>query len=844
MTFLRKHRTALAALAVYNLVFFFPVVFMGRVLSPNDILYNYSPWSSANPPAAPPAQNQLLNDIPTGYFTLMALAKSDPDAFHWNPYIGAGIPGFGSAAAAIVCPLVLLPLVLVPLTWIYTALAFVKLNLAFLFAYLWLREERLGKGGAALGAVVIAGAGAYAVRWLWQITNATVLYPALLWILRRTFNGRPVPVALTAVIAFSYAVAGFPAAMAYGAWAVLLWALALDGGIHRRRPGQDPAGTLARRLARPLAGLVIGVLLAVPLVVPFVQFVQRTGYLEVRKSMSLAATYPASQWMAFVRPDRLGNPADRYWLGDRSLGVLNNYVELTVYVGLVTIPLVLLGLFRRRLRGRWFWGALGAVILAAMFGAPGIAHALAGVPGLEFSPLARLALLLPVPVGYLAAAAPLRRGWLFTGAAMIVAFDLASFAGRFHPYLEPDRARVPSTPMTEFLRNEPRPFRVAPFFDYLWPNTSELVRVEDVRSHFGSEAKYRRLLLRVDPTAWSGTSTVLLLNSLKFDFNDPLTRLLGIRWYIEHRPIDIVKWTIFGATVPGVRQTSPAPLPLPPGATMERTVQVGAEPFWSIELPVGVDPEEGTRGRLDVTLLRGESTVWSRSFAASELRALGKIYVPLRPYARPGDPVRLRLRSTGLRCTLVEGENSAPGEARFFYGRVTTPLMFDRELPDGRLFRNLGELPRFRPVTRLRILGDDEFLARRDIDFEHEAVITQGGFTVPPRYAGTDARVSLDSYASDEQRLTTTASGEFFLASSEKLTPELAVTIDGRPVRPVEVDMLFAGVPVPAGRHEVVFTRRIARGWWWTAWLGGALLAVAVLVDVARGKRRPPASAQ
>ena len=40
--FLRRHRTALIALAVYNFVFFFPVAFMGRVVSPNDVFLNFS----------------------------------------------------------------------------------------------------------------------------------------------------------------------------------------------------------------------------------------------------------------------------------------------------------------------------------------------------------------------------------------------------------------------------------------------------------------------------------------------------------------------------------------------------------------------------------------------------------------------------------------------------------------------------------------------------------------------------------------------------------------------------------------------------------------------------------
>jgi len=78
------------------------------------------------------------------------------------------------------------------------------------------------------------------------------------------------------------------------------------------------------------------------------------------------------------------------------------------------------------------------------------------------------------------------------------------------------------------------------------------------------------------------------------------------------------------------------------------------------------------------------------------------------------------------------------------------------------------------------------------------------------------------------------AAGPAFLASSEKLTPELRVTIDGRDVAPEQINMLFAGVPVPAGTHDVIFSRRIGRGWWWIAAV--ALIAAIALsiIDVAR----------
>ena len=864
---LRKHRTALIALAVANFVFFFPVLFMDRVVSPNDVFLNFSPWNMGKPLDVTGAQNSLMNDPPTAYYTFMALVREDLRAtFHWNPTIGSGVPGFGTTAGGTLTPFSIHAL-FAPLTWFYTLMAFLKLNVAYLFAYLWLREERLGRRGAAMGALVFALAGVYTVRWLWQITNATALYPALLWVLRRSLRGRPTPILVVVLIAFSYGMSSFPAAIAYGAWITLAYGLYLVVakflgaaflGVPRSSSGSSEAESLlseeSRRNAelrgteelrgtpRPAAtdelrgalwpflsaalGVLIAALITLPMLVPFVQFIGRSGYLEIRKDVSLGAVFPLAHFESFIRPDRLGNPAYKNWTGNPALGVLNNYVETTVYLGLLTIPLALLGLFNRRARRRWFWLGVAVLILACMFGAPLIAPFFATLPGFKYSALSRLGLLLPLPVAYLVAAARLRRQLVYDAVAILIAFDLALFAGRFHPYLTQEQAQVAITPTIAYLQSQKAPFRIAPMMDYLWPNAAELVRLEDVRSHFSSEGAYRKMLQRIDPSSWSGQSTVITFFSPKYNFDDPLNALLGIRYFIEHKYIDIIKWGIFKATLPGVKETGT--IRFKSGAAFERVIRIDAEPFWSIELPVEID--EGTGG-LEVSLLKNGASVWSRTFLREEANVMNKVYIPLRPFARRGESVTLHVRANGVQGYLLQAEN----KSSIFYGRVTTPIMFERELPEGRIFRNLAELPRFRPVSRVRKMDEAQFLAARDVDFEHEAVITDDPVMLadlPP----ANARATLTRYASHEQRITTTSDAPFFLASSEKLTPELAVTIDGRPARPVETDLLFAGVTVPAGRHEVVFTRRVGRGWWWTAILGGVLLLVAIFVE--RKKRR------
>jgi len=830
--FLKKHRTALIALAVYNFVLFFPVAFLGRVVSPNDIFFNYHPWALTEEAEHTSAQNSLLNDPATAYLTLMSLAKDDWRTFHWNPYIGAGIPGFGSSAAAILSPFILIPVLLLPLAFSYTAIIFLKLNAAFVFSYLWLREERMGKRGAAIGAIVLAGSAVFSVRWLWQITNATALYPALLWIVARLFNGKRNAIALTALVALAYALAGFPSAMAYGAWVVAAWATVKAIAALRR-------GTLPwRGIAAGAVAVTIALLVAIPSLVPFVQFLGRSGYLEARSTVADEGVFPVSHFRAFIEPDVYGNPAYKNWSGDPRLGTLNNYVGATIYLGLAALVLGLMGLFNRRARGRWFWLVLAVVLIAAAWGVPHIAPAIASLPGVKYSAVARITLLLPLPAAFLAAAGTsllarlLRRArWrdLVIGAVAIAAsFDLALVAGRFHPYLEPAQALLPETETVSFFNAQEKPFRIAPFFDYLWPNSAELVRVEDVRSHFGSEADYRRMLLRVDPTAWGGTSTVITFNSLQYRFDDPFANLLGIRWYVEHTVIDIVKWKIFEATVPAVSEDGA--LPFGPDTTFEKSISVDAEPFWSIELPITIEKELARDARVEVELLKDGVVRWARAFTRQDADVMNKVYIPLRPYARLGETVTLRVRCIDVQGRLAKGAWGDANGAPIYYGRVTTPLIFDRQLRDGRLFRNLAELPRFRAVSKLRKLNFDEFLATRDIDFETEAVITDDP-VLPPSVSGNDARVRLASYAPDQQRIVTEASAPFYLASSEKLTPELRVTIDGAEVEPIETDGIFAGVVVPAGRHEVVYSRRIARGWWWAAALGLILLVAAAVWD-------------
>lgn len=835
--FARKHRFALAALLAYHVVLFFPTLFMGRVLSTNDVFYHYEPWTTAR---AIEAQNPTLDAASTGILTVLSLVKNEPAALHWNPYIGSGIPGF--ASSVVLSPFMLVPALLLPLLLLYTGIIVAKINFAFVFAYLWLREERMGKGSAALGATVFAAAGIYSVWWLLHPTNATVLYPAFLYLAARISGGRRVSILTTAVVALFAIMAGFPAMIAYGAWVTILY---FAFRLIRRR-------TLPlRQIGRAAIAVALAALIASPFVSSFVSFLERTGYLEARATTAAQHVYPLDHFASFVSPFRLGDPAAHLWTGDARLGYSNDFVEATVYLGLLTLPLMLAGLFRRRATSRWFFLAATAVVLLVIFGPLEVRELAGRIPGLRYSPLTRLRVLLPIGASYLAAAGlasigsawrrtPLRKFlWLPVGVAVLfTSLDLSLFAARFYPYLTPDVATPPASETIDFLKSQAPPFRVAPFFTYAYPNTAELLRFEDVRSHFSSEASYRKLMLRVDPGAWD-SPTVILFNSLKTRLADPLFGFMNVRYFVEQKNIDIVRWSIFEHTKLDVANRGA--LPLNPGNVLRRTIVVGSDPFYALELTASAPSGASAASTLVVSFVRPETgeIVFRRDLTVEELQRFNKVYLPVSRFASPDNALELVVESRGMKATLIRSD-APPGESPLFYGRVTWPIVLTHELPDGRIFENLAELPRYYAVWSLATMADEAFLKNDAMDLAHTAAIDRPSDfakrlgAVPPTMRRAKFRIA--HYGVADQAIDTDAPAPFLMATSEKLNPELRVFVDGKRVEPLKINTMFAGVPVDAGTHRVELRRRTGGVWW----IPSALAAVALFAIAIVDRRRRP----
>ncbi|MFZ2490455.1 MAG: hypothetical protein WA208_03130 [Thermoanaerobaculia bacterium] len=754
---IRKHRCLLLAAAIVLGMLLFPLL-AGKRLSPADIFQLYAPWRTE---AVAPA-NGLMNDAATAWFTAVPMIVRSSSSFFWNPFIGSGTAGWHSSGHGMLSPFGLLPALFLPLGFFFTGVVVLKFLAALFLAYGWLRQERLGRRGAAFGAVTVAAAGATSIWWLWPSTSATVLAPAVLWIVARLRAGKRTPVPLSALAALCILLSGFPSTILYVFYLGVAYTIAALLVA--------PAKVL-RGLRSVVAGGVIAGAIAFPALVPFAQTIRNSAYLELRSSAASVA-YPASHLLAFVKQYRLIGSGGE-WIGDRRLGGNDNLPESTVYAGKLPLILALGAFVIGRRRRRPFWIAASIFILCAMFGVPVISDAIAALPGMRYTPLTRLRLLLPLAIGFLAATSireieiriGRRRtagnsrtfvmGIIACGAIAVAALDLSLFLRSFTPFIDSALGTPQQTAGLRWLRAQPRPFRVAAIGTTLWPDTAEYAGLEDIRSHFPVERAYRQLLAGVDRRSFGSNGTVLILHPESTDLLSPVLSLLNVQFMLEEPgggTLDraLSRHVRFGSTVARMQWVET-------GFTGVMRVRPSADRVAAIF-------ECSSDGNAEIEVVAG-----SVRSVARPAHGQSRVYVAL------PDPSldALTIRIVRGRVQLRVDESGAVDVAT-----TTFPWVPAYRGSDLTVFRNLRALDRFFALPT----GDG-------LDRE--------------------SKLTIEAVSERMHRISTDSAEPFLLGSSEKLTDELLVTIDGVAVDPVRIHELFAATPVPAGRHDIVFLRRI-----------------------------------
>lgn len=158
-----------------------------------------------------------------------------------------------------------------------------------------------------------------------------------------------------------------------------------------------------------------------------------------------------------------------------------------------------------------------------------------------------------------------------------------------------------------------------------------------------------------------------------------------------------------------------------------------------------------------------------------------------------------------------------------------------------RLYRNQSPQPRFFMVSDVRWAKDAAH--SRDLltgliletDGLRRGAVAEG----PPVRLSSGGEVRVRSYRSNRVELTTLTPSASFLVASETDYPGWQATVDGQAVPIRTTNYAFRGLPIPAGKHEVVMEFRPVRLWWGAAISASVLLGLVGTVIFSRRAGHP-----
>jgi hypothetical protein len=344
------------------------------------------------------SRNPLTNDTVKQILPWMQVVREELRAGRiplWNRYQFSGYPLLGNGQSAPFAPIFLATL-FVPLPQQLVAMAGLKIFLALIFGWLFLRDEGVSATAALFGSAIFAFSVFETVYLYYPMTTVTSLLPAAAfavrgcawggpparrsagrwpaWIpaslsgpaARETAGRRPTPhrwMLLLAIVTAAAMSGGHPESalhLAIGCGVLLL--------LERRNP------------SRAIVAALLGVAIAAPAWVPVVQ----QALHSVRASVLAAAPHGAMDrnllWL-FLNPDGFGNPSRGNWQW-----IYNYAIVAPTYVGL--LPLALLAGARRG-RELALVAASAVLFLLAMNWTP-FAHAINALPPMSLVAMDRL----------------------------------------------------------------------------------------------------------------------------------------------------------------------------------------------------------------------------------------------------------------------------------------------------------------------------------------------------------------------------------------------------------------------------------------------------------------------
>jgi len=777
-----EHRTAAALLALLVLVYLWPVLVGGDVLSPGSLLWSFPPWSASMPAARAHFYNQLLSDVPTSYYPWDALARSmlRSGTFPaWNPHAFAGTPFFANLSVAWLGPFSL-PLWILPLNYALGLSAALKLWVAAFGTYLLVRELRLGFWPGLLAGTSFALC-AFDVVWLTHQAHVAVavLLPWLVWLAERIVRrgGRAEGVALALVVAAALG-GGHPGTQVHVLAGTVLYALVRSATV-----SGIPRGERLVRLATVAGGIAVGALLMAVVLVPGERAALGTVGEAARRNGGVGSSLdvlPLRSLLAAAFPDWWGRPSEGLIAGPA------NYNERAFYAGTVALLFAAMALVSpggRRRKAPFL--PLAALGLAVPLGAPLVRSFVVGLPGFDRVLDQRLLLWLAFAVAVLGAFgldAALRAPRRQLRAWVVVAVALAGGAVAIHAI-----ALAPGDVAGAFRHLTDR-------FAGTTPGALALASVVRALALVAGVALALALLRAQPRHPWLAGGLVALLAAL-----DMLAFAHG---YQPMGPSAIVLPPRTPAIVYLQRHAGEQRIAgLGPALTSDWSTLYGLRDARGYDAP---QPDE--RFYRLWTVLSEEQVAW-KPFEISAL-----------------SPAGLRVLGVlGVRYVVTDPGATLPAEADL------RPLSTAYRGRDATVFANALAAPRALVARRVRLAGSAigavQAAAAAGFDPRRDAIVPRGAFGPhPPAGApGGSARVVAEADARVVLDATLTRRGLVVL--DDAWAPGWSVAVDGRPARALQADVVMRGVVVPAGRHRIVWSYRVPG-----LQLGAALSALGLLL--------------
>jgi hypothetical protein len=378
--------------AIAALALLFPeAILHGRVLSQADMYLDFPPWGSHAPADYRAHDRPPLGDIPMivypfSVFTAMRWREAILPL--WTNGISAGQPFLATYQSALFSPFTAI-LALVPLPQATTVIVAARLLVAGLGMFLFLRALGLSRWAAAFGGL------AFQLNGFSLVTVEHPFGGVLPWLPWQLLAGERLPahragsIALLALTMMAAFTGGHP----HGALFV-----AMLGGTYAF---VRALGAPDRLRAAASVGVAVGfgVALAAVQIVPFFEYLSLSRAATRRAGFPLNPYFaPLSTLITGIVPNFLGNHGAGNFAGP------TNYLEQQIYPGIAVWLLAAVGLASSARKWRtWFFASAIVLAMLVMYAAPGVHQLVSSVPLLKAASLPRIAIITIASLAILAA---------------------------------------------------------------------------------------------------------------------------------------------------------------------------------------------------------------------------------------------------------------------------------------------------------------------------------------------------------------------------------------------------------------------------------------------------------